>query len=193
MIQLFRGEEFKEITLEHKLQLRYAISNHGRLVSFRDDILAGNELKGGLAEGFRVFKYSVFNEGKRKSVTKQFSRLVATYFLPKPDAEDKIFVMHLDHNKLNDAVENLQWANQKEVTEHNKENPLVKLGRLKTIEYNIKADGRKLTSTQVIRIKKMLQREDNKTRFVMIAKQFNITTQQLRRIRSGENWGHIKV
>ena len=27
----------------------------------------------------------------------------------------------------------------------------------------------------------------------MIAKQFNITTQQLYRIRTGENWGHIKV
>ena len=60
-------------------------------------------------------------------------------------------------------------------------------------ENNIKRDGRKLTSTQVIRIKKMLQRPDNKTRLVMIAKQFNITTQQLYRIRTGENWGHIKV
>ena len=39
----------------------------------------------------------------------------------------------------------------------------------------------------------MLLRQDNKTRLVMIAKQFNITTQQLYRIRTGENWGHIQV
>jgi hypothetical protein len=39
----------------------------------------------------------------------------------------------------------------------------------------------------------MLQRPDNKTRLIMIAKQFDITTQQLYRIRIGENWGQIKV
>jgi hypothetical protein len=193
MIRLYPNEIFKIIEIEYPLKFNYAISNYGRLVSFSNDILEGNELFGGKAEGFKVFRFNVIMGEKRKSITYQYSRLVAKYFIENNDIENKKFVIHLDHNKLNDKVDNLKWATQKEVTEHNKNNPLVIAGRNKTIEKNIKADGRKLTSTQVIRIKKMLQRKDSKTRLVMIAKQFNVSTQQLRRIRTGENWGHIKV
>lgn len=192
MIKLFRNEEFRELKLHEKLTLRYAISNQGRLISFSDDMMQGRELKGGVMEGYRVFQYTYKVDGVKKYRTLLFYRLVAEYFLPKGN-EDQTFVLHLDFDKKNDFVENLKWANQAELTAHHMVNPAVILGKAKTIAYNIKADGRKLTSTQVIRIKKMLQREDNKTRLVMIAKQFNITTQQLYRIRTGENWGHIKI
>lgn len=192
MIQLFRNEEFREIELPEKLRLRYAISNQGRLISFSDDMKQGRELKGGKMEGYRVFQYSYRLGDKKKHRTILIYRLVAQYFLPKGN-DDQTFVLHLDYDKMNDRVENLRWANQAELTAHHSVNPAVIEGKLKTIAHNIKADGKKLTSTQVIRIKKMLQRKDNKTRLVMIAKQFNITTQQLYRIRTGENWGHIKV
>lgn len=192
MIQLNRGEEFREIKIEAPLQLRYAISNQGRLISFKENILEGNELNGGMVEGYKVFKYNIKVDGKRKCKHFLFYRLVAEYFLPKTD-DTKSFVLHLDYDKVNDRLENLRWANQQELTAHHIKNPAVIEGKAKTIAHNIKADGRKLTSTQVIRIKKMLERKDNKTRLVMIAKQFNITTQQLYRIRTGENWSHIKI
>lgn len=192
MIQFFRNEEFKEIELQEPLKLRYAVSNQGRLVSFTDNIKEGRELKGGMMEGYKVFQYAYRVGDKRKHRSLLVYRLVAQYFLPKGN-EDQTFVLHLDFDKQNDRVENLRWANQAELTAHHSVNPAVIRGKQKTIAYNIKADGRKLTSTQVIRIKKMLLRKDNKTRLVMIAKQFNITTQQLYRIRTGENWGHIKV
>lgn len=193
MIQFYRGEEFKEIKLNVEKKLRYAISNQGRIVSFSDEIKNGRELKGGVLEGYKIFAYTYpIGNGKRKHRTLFLYRLVAEYFLPKGD-ENQTFVLHLDYDKQNDRVENLRWANQAELTAHHMVNPAVIRGKAKTLAHNIKADGRKLTSTQVIRIKKMLQREDNKTRLVMIAKQFNITTMQLYRIRTGENWGHIKV
>lgn len=194
MIQLLRNEQFKELELPEKLRMRYAISNYGRLISFTDDMKNGRELKGGKMEGYRIFQYTYREEGtgKKKHRTRLFYRLVAQYFLPKGN-DDQTFVLHLDYDKMNDHVDNLRWANQAELTAHHMVNPAVILGKAKTLAHNIKADGRKLTSTQVIRIKKMLQRKDNKTRLVMIAKQFNITTQQLYRIRTGENWGHIKV
>jgi len=192
MIKLNRNEEFKELKIEHPLQQKYAISNQGRIVSYKDELLEGNELKGGMVEGFKIFKYSRTVDGKRKSKNYLVYKLVAQYFLPNDDPS-KTMVLHLDYNKLNDRVENLRWANREEQVAHHMKNPLVIAGKAKTVAHNIKADGRKLTSTQVIRIKKMLQRKDNKTRLVMIAKQFNITTQQLYRIRTGENWGHIKV
>jgi len=192
MIQFYRGEEFKEIKLEYSLQLKYAISNYGRLVSYKENLKDGNELKGGIVEGYKVFRYYAKIDGVRKTKNLLFYRLVAEYFLPKEN-EDQNFVLHLNYNKIDDHVRNLKWANQEQLTAHHSINPNVIAVRAKSLAYNIKADGRKLTSTQVIRFKKMLQRKDNKTRLEMIAKQFNITTQQLYRIRTVENWGHIKV
>lgn len=192
MIQFFRNEQFKEIEVHGRLRLKYAVSNQGRLASYTDDVKEGRELKGGMMEGYKVFQYTYKEDGKKKHKSLLVYRLVAELFLPKGN-EDQTFVLHLDYDKQNDRVENLRWANQAELTAHHMVNPAVIKGKLKTIAHNIKADGRKLTSTQVIRIKKMLERKDNKTRLVMIAKQFNITTQQLYRIRTGENWGHIKV
>ena len=193
MIHFYRGEEFKEIKIDAPLKFKYAVSNYGRLVSYTDDIKNGRDLKGGTVEGYRSFAYSLkWVDGKRKYKAQLIYRLVAEYFLPKGN-EDQNFVLHLDFNKQNDHVDNLRWANQKELTAHHSVNPLVIKGKEKTLAHNLKADGKKLTSTQVIRIKKMLQRNENKTRLVMIAKQFNITTQQLYRIRTGENWGHIKI
>jgi hypothetical protein len=47
--------------------------------------------------------------------------------------------------------------------------------------------------TKVMRIKKMLQNPNRKTRIKMIAKQFGVSEMQIFRIKSGENWGHIVV
>jgi hypothetical protein len=192
MIQLNRGEEFKQIIIEHPLQKKYAVSNHGRIISYTDDFLSGREIKCPKTEGFPAFRYKINDNGK--IITKGFLvyKLVAQYFIPN-DNPERTMVIHLDYSKDNDRVENLVWATRREQIDFQSKNPNVIANKARIIEFNKKADGAKLTSTQVIRIKKMLQRPDNKTRLVMIAKQFNITTQQLYRIRTGENWGHIKV
>lgn len=192
MIQLNRGEEFRQIIIEHPLQKKYAVSNQGRIISYTDDFLRGREIKCALADGFRVFRYQTRVDGKRKDKGFLVYKLVAQYFIPH-DNPERTMVLHLDYSRDNDRVENLKWATKREQIDFQSKNPNVIANKARIIEFNKKADGAKLTSTQVIRIKKMLQRPDNKTRYVMIAKQFNITTQQLYRIRTGENWGHIKV
>jgi DNA invertase Pin-like site-specific DNA recombinase len=60
-------------------------------------------------------------------------------------------------------------------------------------EFNLKSDGRKLTSTKVIHLKKLLSNPDQKNRIKMLAKQFGISEMQVYRIKRGENWSHIKV
>ncbi|MHA7843264.1 MAG: hypothetical protein ACX93I_08095 [Winogradskyella sp.] len=49
----------------------------------------------------------------------------------------------------------------------------------------------KLSENNVRLIKKMLKNPNRKTRLKMIAKQFGISTTQLKRIETGENWGHV--
>ena len=77
--------------------------------------------------------------------------------------------------------------------EHSRNSPFVIQARKNLLEHNIKANGRKLTVTKVILIKKLLTKPNQRTRMKMIAKQFGVSEMQIYRIKSGENWGHIKV
>lgn len=193
MIRLYPNEQFKEIDPGVKLKFRYAISNKGRLISFKDNFKLGNELKGGLADGYRIFRFTYRNEeGEKKYKHLFFYKMIAEYFLPKESEEQK-YVLHLDYVRDNDKLSNLKWATYKEMVEHGNKSPKVIQNRKNLLEFNIKADGKKLTSTQVIRIKKTLLRTDRKVRNKLLAKQFNISETHLKRIERGENWGHIEV
>jgi hypothetical protein len=192
-VQLFPNEEFREINLdEYNLKLRYAISNKGRLLSFEENMEDGRILKGSLTDGYRLFKFKMYIDGKVLNKHLFYYKLVAEHFLRKEN-ENQVFVLHLDRVRDNDDVRNLRWATREEMMEHSKNSPFVKQARKNLLEFNIKRDGRKLTSTEVIRIKKTLARPDQPTRLKMIAKQFGVSEMQIRRIKSGENWGHIKI
>jgi hypothetical protein len=192
-VQLFPNEEFREINLDdYNLKLRYAISNKGRLLSFEENIEDGRILKGSLTDGYRLFKFKMYIDGKVLNKHLFYYKLVAEHFLRKEN-ENQVFVLHLDRVRDNDDVRNLRWATREEMMEHSKNSPFVKQARKNLLEFNIKRDGRKLTSTEVIRIKKTLARPNQPTRLKMIAKQFGVSEMQIRRIKSGENWGHIKI
>ena len=195
-LQIFATEVFAELKLEDELKLRYAISNFGRLISFTDNIEDGRIIKGSITEGYRIFRYRI-RQGKKLSYRhKFFYRLVAENFLEKT-SDEQTFVLHLDYNLANDLVSNLKWATRQEMLEHQRKNSKVikarKVTTKKLIEYNKNRDEYKLTSTEVMRIKKLLANPNRKTRMKMIAKQFGISEMQLYRIKKGENWGHVKI
>ncbi len=191
-IRLRPKEEFREITLEHKLRLRYAISNKGRLISFVNNMKFGRELKGAITDGYKLFKYKVFDNGKIYNKHLFYSKLIATLFVPK-ESEDQTYVLHLDRVRDNDDVQNLKWATYDEMLAFGKASPKVIEAKKNLIKHNLKANGRKLTVTKVMLIKKILAKPDQKTRLKMIAKQFGVSEMQIRRIKSGENWSQIKV
>lgn len=118
-------------------------------------------------------------------------RLVATYFLEKPSPEHTL-VAHLDHNKLNNRVENLRWMTQEENTAHQRTSPHVKAALVKRKEQRPKEQGKtyKLTSTKVLLIKKRIQEG---VTLRTLAKNFKVTETQLLRIKRGENWAHVKL
>jgi hypothetical protein len=192
MFRLYANEEFREIELNAPLKFRYAVSNRGRLVSFTDKITEGNLLKGSTADGYRIFRYQKMINGKRVYTTFFIYKLVAELFIPKT-SEDQKHVLHLDYVRDNDLVANLKWATYEEKMEHYRRSPHVINSKKKLIEHNIKADGRKLTSTSVIRLKKILKKPNQNTRIKILAKQFGISEMQIYRIKRGENWGHIVV
>lgn len=193
MIRIFPNEKWKEFELEYKTKFRYAISNFGRLISFKDKIENGRLLKGAKSDGYNLFRYKMV-KGK-KIVNRQIfvRKLVAENFLPKPQ-KDQVFVLLLDRNRNNNYVGNLKWATREEMLEHMKKSPMVIAARKKMIEQKKKlGQGHKLTSSTVKIIKKRILNPNRKTRMKIIAKQFGISEMQLYRIKSGENWGHVTI
>lgn len=192
MTEAFFNEKFKEIILDDSTKLRYAISNYGRLISFADNIADGRILKGGITNGYRILRYVIYKDGKSLFRHKMIYRIVAEQFLEKT-SDDQTFVLHLNRNRSNDHVNNLRWATKAEMLQHSKDSPYVQEAKKKLIEHRIQADGQKLTSTKVMHLKKLLADPNRRTRMKMIAKQFGVSTMTLYRIKTGENWGHIKI
>ncbi|HEX3007826.1 MAG TPA: NUMOD4 domain-containing protein [Bacteroidales bacterium] len=171
----FQGINEKEI---------YQVSNYGRIRIFKPDLNEWKILMSANVKGYRYFTFKSNIDWKHK-ISKPVHRLVAELFCKQPSAEHK-FVIHLNYVKDNNCFDNLKWVTQEELTAHNVKNPNVVGSRRKGVITNAK-----LTETEVMRLKLKLKRGKNK--LYKIAKEFGITHTQLNRIRSGENWGHVKV
>lgn len=194
MLRVFPAEIFKKFEIPYKgLKLNYAVSNFGRVISFKDNMENGRLIKNSAVKGYNVFRYKIYAPGERiKTKHMYVYKLVAQYFLPPP-TEDQVHLLHVDYNKGNDFVSNLKWATLAEMKDHLKKSPRVIEAKKKLVQHNINRDGHKLTESQVIFLKRKLLDPNRKTRLKIIAKQFGVSEMTLHRIRTGENWGHVKV
>lgn len=195
MIRTLANEKWKKIDLGYESQYNYAISNLGRLVSFEKKIEEGRLLKGGEVEGYRIFRYKFFD--KKKLVNKHvfIHRLVAEYFIAKPKKNQQ-YVVHVNFKKANNEASNLKWASAEELALHHKKNPsVVKNTKALILRNKTQKDksNYKLTESKVKEIKKRIFSTGRKLTLKQIADQYKISEMQLYRIKSGENWGHVKV
>jgi hypothetical protein len=156
----------------------YEVSSFGRLRSFQSNA-EGTIIKGSVIQGYRSLNIRV----KGKTLNRYVHKLVAEYFLKQAEPHHT-YVIHLDHDKLNNRAANLRWVSKEAMLEHNRTNPNV-LNRQPPKRTRVY----KLTESKVRMIKKLLRNDKN--RLKMIARQFGITHTQLNRIRSGENWKHV--
>ena len=107
-------EEWKDVV---GFEGAYQVSNYGNLRSI-DRISKGKRYSGKLLSksqersGYIVDILSF--DGIRKTVRRH--RLVAEAFIPNPDGKPEI--NHLDGNKINNHVDNLEWATHRENTDH---------------------------------------------------------------------------
>ncbi len=178
MNQTFQSEQWKLIVFDEIAETeKLWVSNFGRLATNHKNgefiLRIPSKIK-----GYPIVNLKL-NTGKR--TTRYIHKLVADLFIKKTN-ENQVYVIHLDYNKENNQVKNLTWADRTLLFAHQLKNPNYKKG---LIRYS------KLTETDVIRLKKKLKRGKNP--LYKIAKEFGITHTQLNRIRSGENWSHVKV
>ncbi|TVR37742.1 MAG: hypothetical protein EA392_11890 [Cryomorphaceae bacterium] len=186
--RLYPREEWKQIPFpKDALRKNYAISNYGRLISYARSMEEGKLMRCGLVGGYPAFRPKPFGQYK----TYYVHRLVGEAFLDRPSEEHE-FIIHLDFDKENNRPDNLKWATRQEMLAHQQKSPHVLRSREER-KHRKPHKGHKLTSTDVMRIKKMIFNPQRKTRMKLIAKQFGISEMQLYRIKNGENWAHVKV
>ena len=121
-----------------------------------------------------------------------FHKAVAELYLDAPKSNAHKFIIHTDFDKENNAVTNLSWATQEDLDERLKKHPKMILREFtKQFEDQIpQVKASKLTEMEVLHIKKRLKKGDSLKR---LAKQFRVSDMQIHRIKTGENWGHVKL
>ena len=184
MTKTLKREIWKDFTkLIWKKHKVFRISNQGRVV------INSGDSKGKLMKLYRLNGYEVFSMQKKdgKSDLIYVHRAVAELFLEQD--ESRPFVIHLNFIKDDNCSDNLKYVNKDERFAHNQLNPAVIESKIRARE-NPKYS--KLSSAKVRMIKRKLFDPNRKTRMRLIAKQFGISEMQVYRIKSGENWGHIK-
>jgi len=180
MIEQYIYEEWNDFNLNEcdpKL-MAYRISNYGRVqIKTKTQTRFRLFTKFAIASGFNMFFYK---KTGNKVASFYVHRAVAILFIK--NKENKKFVIHLDYDPLNNSIMNLKWVNKEELVAHQQKDPKKHTRK-----------GYKLTEGRVRLIKRKLADPKNKTRDKMIAKLFGISTMQVWRIKSGENWAHVKI
>jgi hypothetical protein len=173
------NEKWAELNLPGvETKKHYAVSNHGRVVSYEENLKNGTFLKPG-----RVSNYPAVVIGRTSSGRKTLTihRLVAKYFHKQPNANHN-FVIHLDHKKDNNHFTNVKWVTHEAQIEHAKRDP---------IWLTKKNPLHKLSPAKVKTIKQKMAA--GKVKMKVLAKQFGVSEMQMYRIKSGENWSHITI
>ena len=124
--------------------------------------------------------YMISVSKNNKSKSYRVHRLLAETFIPKNN-EFQIFVNHIDGNKLNNCLENLEWCTHLENMKHAFKTGLAN-------NSNEKNGMSKLTSKDVAIIKTMLK---NGISQYKIAKKFNVSRSAILKIKLGKTWSNI--
>ena len=186
MIKKLAGEIWKPLNFSgwRHLRNRYAVSSFGRIASYKKSVLEdGKLLSGSLTTGYRTLNlHRPGNKG-----TLYIHRELAKLFLPKSSPQHK-YVIHRNHNKLDNHIKNLRWATLEQMVSHQQGSPAKIAYKEKQAN---KTEGLKLTAADVKKIKKILNSKNRSITIRQLAKNYGVSEMTMYRIKSGENWGRI--
>lgn len=176
-------EQWKKI---EEFNYEYEISSYGRIRSVENVIVRGNGWK--YTRKSKILKPSGsggYLRGavcvNKKMIPYKIHRLVALAFIP--NNENKKEVNHIDGNKLNNHVENLEWCTRQENIEHCILNKLQKPFKGEEI------GNSKLLEFQVIEIRnKFKPRVYSRTK---LAKEYNVSEATIKDILYKRTWIHL--
>ncbi len=119
------GEIWKNVVINGNPVDNYYVSNLGRFKNYKGIIMDNYKPhhSGYIYLRVNIEKYALH-------------RLVAFTFIPNP--ENKPFVNHIDGNKTNNAVSNLEWCTVKENNQHNANVGLTKFYKRRIAQYDLK-------------------------------------------------------
>lgn len=186
MIKKLAGEVWKPLRFSgwRQLRNRYAVSSYGRIASYKQDVVKdGKLLSGSLTTGYRTLNlHRPNNKG-----TLYIHREMAKLFLKKSSPGYK-YVIHRNHNKLDNNIKNLRWATLEQMIDHQQGSPAKLAYKKKQAN---RTEGLKLTATQVKKIKDILTSKSRSITIKQLAKNYAVSEMTMYRIKSGENWGRI--
>lgn len=181
-----KKEIWKAITIDGKKPtVPYVISNHGRFGVMVDGKVEVRKFKPTAGN----YRYNTRQNGKNKAIF--LYKEVATAFLKKPSPKHK-FIIHKDHNYLNDRVENLKWATREEHRAHTALSPRSVLARQRKA-ITESSHSKVLSEKSVTALKRMIWDPKRKLSFKKLAEKFGVSEMQIYRIKTGEFWYHIRV
>jgi hypothetical protein len=186
MIKKLPGELWKPLVFSGSRDLRnfYAVSSLGRIASYKEEVLKdGKLLNGSLTTGYRTL--NLHRPGHKGTL--YIHREMARLFLKRPSARHK-YVIHRNHNKLDNSVKNLSWATLEEMIRHQQKSPAKVAYKKRQAN---RETGLKLTATQVRRIKDLLHNKNRNVTIKQLADKYAVSEMTMYRIKSGENWGRV--
>ena len=186
MIKKLPGEVWKPLLFKGSKELRnnYAISSSGRIASYKENVLEdGKLLNGSLTTGYRTL--NLHRPGHKGTL--YIHRELAKLFLTRPSPKYK-FVIHKNHDKLDNSIKNLKWATLDEMIEHQQSSPAKIAYKKKQANREV---GLKLTATQVRKIKDQLNNSRRRLTIKQLADKYAVSEMTMYRIKSGENWARV--
>lgn len=155
---------------------QYAVSSYGRVARLKGHYCREDRLLIAKTHKLGYVTYGIHTAGKKQMALAH--RLVALAFLPRPANEQQLMVNHIDGNKRNNQVSNLEWATRAENEAH------AQLNGLKC--YGEKNGRAILTQAKADEIRSLRHSHSYKE----LAAAFGVSVSSIGQILSNKIWNH---